>query len=64
VRVEVAEDRKGAVEVFCEDQGVGVAGCVDAGFGEGEDGLGDWGGGGGFVLTEFDEEVQEGWAGC
>lgn len=43
---------------------MGVAGCVDAGFGEGENGLGYWGGGGRFAFAEFDEEVQEGWAGC
>ena len=42
--VEVAEDRQGAVDPFGQDHGVGVAGGVDAGFTEGEDGLGDVGG--------------------
>lgn len=38
-----------------------MAGCVDAGFAEGEHGLGDvfvW-----LIFAEFDEEMEEGWAG-
>lgn len=37
--VKVAEDWEGAVDPFCKDEGVGVPGCVDAGFSQGKKGL-------------------------
>lgn len=65
MRVEIAEYWEGAVDPFCQDEGVRVAGGMDAGFTEGQDGLRDafvagvWGVG----FVELHEEVEERWTG-